>query len=230
MAVVVRKFPDFPSWVAATQAHIVRNLAEGIGLRGPASLVVSGGKTPVPLFESLAECPLDWDRITVTLADERWVAADDAESNERLVRSHLLCNGAAGAKFIPLKIDDSTFETCVADLGVRLEAVPRPFDMVVLGLGEDGHTASLFPDAPELERGFSTHEAALMLHPAGQANARLSLSAHSLLQSREIILFIQGTAKLRILEQALEPGPISLLPVRAFLHQDQVPVTVYWSA
>ena len=207
---------------------VAARLAAGIAARGAASLVVSGGRTPVGMFERLSCAALRWDAVTVTLADERWVAADHADSNERLVRSHLLRNAAAAARFVPLKNEAATPEAGAAATAVALGSMAHPFDVVLLGMGDDAHTASLFPGAAELQNGLTTTAACLAVHPPHAPHARMSLSLHSLLNSRSIVVQIAGAGKRSVLERAAQPGPVASMPIRAILQQRTAPVEIYW--
>jgi len=194
--------------------------------RERALLVVSGGSTPVPFFQALAAVDLPWARVDVTLADERWVPEDAADSNARLVREHLLTGPAAAANFVPLTTDAGAPEQGVAAVTRRLEALPWPASLVVLGMGGDGHTASLFPDSRELELALSTAEAAVAVRTPSQPQPRLTLSADRLHQARRHALHITGDDKRSVLARALAGDDIRELPIRAFL---SCPLAVYWA-
>ncbi len=226
---VIRECTDAARLTAALAQHVAKRLKEDLLAQDEAVLVVSGGRSPVPLFQALASQPLDWARVAVTLADERWVAPDDPDSNEALVRDHLLKGRAAEARMVPLYTGGATPEAAVSTVSAALDRLTKPFSQVILGMGEDGHTASLFPGAAELAHGLSTEAPVLAVRPPYAPHARLSLSLHALLQSRDIALMISGPAKRLILEQALGEGPVEALPVRAILRQTAVPVTVYWA-
>ena len=142
-----KEFQDSPALVAALANQVAGLLRAAIKERGRASLVVSGGATPVPFFAALSAQALDWQQVTITLADERWVDPADPDSNEQLVRRHLLQNRAAAARFVGLKTGAITAVQGEKECGARLALVPRPFDALILGMGNDGHTASLFPQA-----------------------------------------------------------------------------------
>lgn len=129
---------------------VAQRLRTGVSERGRALLVLSGGSTPVPFFEALAQCDLDWSRVTITLADERWVPEEHADSNARLVKAYLLQGRAAQANWVPLFNDEVTPQGGQAAIEQTLAGLCWPADVVVLGMGGDGHTASLFPYAPEL--------------------------------------------------------------------------------
>jgi 6-phosphogluconolactonase len=207
---------------------VAARLAAAIAARGAASLVVSGGRTPVGMFELLSCAALRWEAVAVTLADERWVAADHADSNERLVRSHLLRNAAAAACFVPLKNEATTPEAGAAATAIALSSMAHPFDVVLLGMGDDAHIASLFPGAAELQTGLTTTATCLAVHPLHAPHARMSLSLQSLLNSRSIVVQIAGAGKRSVLERAAEPGAVEAMPIRAILQQRTTPVEIYW--
>jgi 6-phosphogluconolactonase len=226
-----RRYADLATLSADLASEIAASLRAAIATRGTASLVVSGGRSPVKLFESLRVQALDWPQVCIALADERWVDPDDADSNERLVREHLLKDKAAAARFLGLKNGAPTPDIGAVSAWETFARVPRPFDAVVLGMGDDGHTASLFPGSPNL---------ASALNPAAVAGcvgmwaptapqARLSLNLTALLDSRRVVILISGEAKWKTYTTAYGPGPEKDMPVRAVLRQTRTPVEVKWS-
>lgn len=225
----LRECSNGATLAAAVAQHVARRLKEDVARTGGAVLVVPGGKSPAPLLQALAAQPLPWERVVVTLTDERWVACGHEDSNEAFVRRHLLQGRAAAARFVPLQVGGPSPEAAVPAVCASLEALPRPFSQVVLGMGEDGHMASLFPGSPDLALGLSTRSAALSVRPPGTGPARMSLSLAFLLGARDVVLMISGEGKRLVLERALGEGSAEDLPVRAILRQTAVPVSVFWA-
>ncbi|MFW6346137.1 MAG: 6-phosphogluconolactonase [Halomonas sp.] len=191
-----------------------------------ALLVVSGGATPVPFLRALAAKALPWSRIDVTLADERWVPASAADSNTRLVREHLLQGPAAEASFVSLTTDDRTPEQGVETVAGRLASLTWPASVVVLGMGGDGHTASLFPDSRELDLALTTDDPVVAVRTPSQPQPRITLSADRLHRAKRHLLHITGGDKRSVLARALAGDDTRELPIRAFL---ACPLAVYWA-
>jgi 6-phosphogluconolactonase len=225
------RFPDSLALAHALSGEVKVDLEEAIQARGAASLVVSGGRTPVRLFEQLRTEALDWSKVWITLADERWVETNQPASNEKLVRETLLTGAAAAAHFVGLK-NPAPAPEAGADWAARaLTRVPHPFDVVLLGMGEDGHTASLFPGSLALPRALdrSVPPGCIAINSLTAPHARLSLNLSALLDSRRIIVHIEGESKWQVYQRAKAPGPVAELPVRSVLQQKEVPVDVYWA-
>ncbi|WKC37537.1 6-phosphogluconolactonase [Ectopseudomonas chengduensis] len=201
-------------------------LRQAIASRGQATLVVSGGRSPVPFFEALAQQALPWAQVLVGLADERWVPVNHAGSNEALVRRHLLRGPAAEARFLSLYQVAGNLEQA-AELADAAVAELAPIDVLVLGMGDDGHTASLFPHSPNLHQALQpdcARRVLPMLAPS-EPTQRLTLTLPMLASARLPLLAIQGQAKLNVLTTALMPGDIAQLPIRAFLNS---PLEIHW--
>ena len=198
-------------------ADIVLRLASALDARGNAYLVVSGGSTPKGLFACLAASDLAWNKVTVLLADERWVPADHADCNERMVREHLLTNKAHDAQLLSLI---AGYPDTAANLDVVNQQLADvgAFDVVILGMGLDGHTASLFPDAPELTEGLETTEPALMTSPQAAPHARISLSRKRILDTHYGVLHIVGEDKLAVLNDAVASDDPVAYPIVNFLN------------
>ena len=225
------RYADIETASRELAARIAASLAAAIGARGVASLVVSGGRSPVRLFEILREQPLDWSHVCVALADERWVSPEDAGSNERLVREVLLKDHAAPARFLGLKNGAPTPDLGAVSAWETFARVPRPFDAVVLGMGDDGHTASLFPGSPNLPRALNPAAAAgcVGMWAPVAPHPRLSLNLTALLDSRRIAVLITGESKWRTYAAACAAGPVEDMPIRAVLRQSRTPVDVVWA-
>lgn len=233
--------PLLPSGVfwhpAATPADLARKLAEQIVLilrqrldAAPrASLALSGGSTPILLFKALAQQVLDWQRIDIVQVDERWVAPSHPDSNSAQIREHLLQGRAVVARFYPLYEKVASPSAGLGAVCQRLESLSWPLDVVVLGMGNDGHTASLFPDAPELVAAMAEHNGSKLaaITPPQQAQARITLTRSAIAGARHCILHIQGDDKLATLTKALaEPDNWAQMPIRAFLRSG---LHIFWS-
>lgn len=218
--------------LATTLAEkIASSLSKSIGQKGQASLVVSGGSTPRLLFEKLSRQPIDWQQITITLADERWVDTTATESNEFLVKSLLLKQHASAAKFVGLKNEAKSTSLGEEATHLLLNTVPRPFDLVILGMGDDGHTASLFPGAERLGEAvdMNNENNCIGITSPNAPFDRMSMTLRTLLDSTEIILHITGASKKSTLEKALEDGEPEDMPIRYILKQEKTPVHIYWA-
>jgi 6-phosphogluconolactonase len=217
--------------------EIPPSLALAVRERGVASLVVSGGTTPVPLFRALREARIAWESVHVTLADERWVDVGDPGSNEGLVRRELLQGPAGKARFIGLKTAAPTPQQGAAESWTHLAAITRPFDVLVLGMGTDGHTASLFPGSPAIAAALDPAAApgCVAMSAPVAPNARLSLNVAALAQSRRALLHITGEQKWEVYRAAAEaaaaaPGekPASP-PITAMLRLRSPALQVWWA-
>lgn len=221
----VHRYADPLQLADALASAIGAQLSQALALRGKASLVVPGGRTPLPLFQRLGRLAIDWSRVCVTLTDERWVAPEDASSNEGLLRRELLREAAVTAHFQPLKNDAAT-PVQGADLAWQgVAAMPRPFDVVLLGMGEDGHTASLFPGSPQIEAALDPRAepgCVAMRAPVAPVE-RLSLNLSALTQTRQLYLHFTGEAKWLVCKQA------ETLPIGVVLSRCATPPQLYWS-
>ena len=211
-------------------ADVADSLRSAIDQRGRATLVVSGGSTPKPFFHALSALALDWSSVCVTLADERWVDIDHDDSNERFVRQHLLVDAAAAATFLSLKNPHASAHEGVEQCESALAQLPWPVDVLVLGMGADGHTASLFPQSPGLDAALAADNPrrCVAIDPPGFPIGRMSLTLAALLDSRHLLLHITGERKREVLADGLENSDTLALPVLALMRSEHRPC-VYWA-
>jgi 6-phosphogluconolactonase len=219
-------FADPAALADAACAATVEALRSGIDARGRASLIGTGGRSPHGTYDRLVESSIDWSRVTVSLSDDRFVPPDDPASNEKLIRERLLIGRAAAARFLPLRYDAPSPEAS-AERAEPLLAALAPYDMLLLGMGEDGHVASLIPGSPVLAAGMDPAGARSVIGvPAGVGApplARITLTLSALARARQTLVLIAGQLKREIIER--ERG----LPVHALLEQAKGPVRVLWT-
>jgi 6-phosphogluconolactonase len=214
---------------AALADQIAGHLTKAIAERGTALLAVSGGTTPAKLFAVLSTVPVAWDKVTVTLVDERFVPASSPRSNAGLVAANLLQNAAAAARFVPLYHEAVGIEDAAASDDAALQALPWPLDAVILGMGGDGHTASFFPDADDLPVLLdpSSDRIVLPVHAASAGEPRLTLSLARIVSAGFIALHIEGVDKRSAFESAMGAGERK--PIRAVFDASPKPVEVFWA-
>jgi 6-phosphogluconolactonase len=229
-------FNDRASLFTALANACRTHLAEALAGNGSATLLVSGGSTPAPLYEALSLSDLNWKNIHVALVDERWVDREHGASNEALIYRALLINNARQAPFVGMKTQAARAADGCAETEARYRNLPRPFTVSILGMGSDGHTASLFPHAEGLAEALATESGLLTAAIVAKRSAvtgpnteRLTLTLTGLLQSERLILLLTGEDKLAVFRVAQADGAVEDMPVRALLRQDKVPVELYWA-
>jgi 6-phosphogluconolactonase len=216
--------------LATTLAEdIAAALARAIARRGTAFLAVSGGRTPAEMFAALSNAKIDWTNVVLTLIDERNVPETSPRSNAALVRSHLLQNRAAAARFVPLYQGAQTVGPAAARASKALEALPWPLDVAVLGVGDDGHTASFFPDATNLESLLEPASTALVMPVSAESagEPRLTLSLARIVEAGWIAVEVEGDNKKAVLEAALAAE--GNRPISAVFRQGRKPIDIYWA-
>jgi len=198
---------------------IAFQLNREIDREGRASLAVSGGSTPGLLFDALSKTPLNWERVLLTLVDERDVPPDHGRSNERMVRERLLRNYAAPARFISIRDNEETSE------------LPHRFAAVVLGMGTDGHTASWFTGGDTLALAVNPNAGRLVmtLTAPGVEEMRHTLTMPSIANARFLALHIEGIEKRNALVDATDQGDADTMPVRHIIRNDDAQMHVYWA-
>ncbi|RPE81491.1 6-phosphogluconolactonase [Vulcaniibacterium tengchongense] len=228
---VLHAHPNAEVWTWASAVAIAAELRRSLSQRPRVRLLVSGGETPAPVYRALAKAPLDWPRIDVALVDERWLHPDDADSNARLVRDTLLQDHAAQARFEPLTRAGRPIEEAVAAANAHAH---EPASVAVLGMGEDGHTASLFPGMRELERTLQSRQAYVAVDAAGCPGARgwprrISLTPAGLARAACRMLLLRGLRKREVFEAALADGDALRWPVLVALGGGgTAPLQVHW--
>lgn len=229
----IQTFPDAAAWAEACAARLAEALSEGIADTGRAVFAGAGGSTPAPIYARLAQTPLDWSKVVVTLVDERYVPESSPESNAALIKGALLTGPAAAARFVPLYRPSVTVDRAAALAGHALAAEGGRLDAVLLGMGEDGHICSMFPDSPTLKTLLSPALPPTVLGvPAGRDGRapgleRLSLNLPWLTGARRVVLALTGAAKRAVFEREAASDP-AVQPIAALLAHG-APLEVLWT-
>jgi 6-phosphogluconolactonase len=225
----MHEFGSRQDLAGALAATVAGRLSQAVVTRGSASLAVSGGTTPALFFAALSGQDIDWSRVTVTLVDERFVEPSSPRSNEGLVRRALLTGKAATAKFIPLYSDAGSAEEARATSEQALAACPLPLDVVVLGMGGDGHTASFFPDATRLEELLDPSNTALIatVEAPSAGEPRLTMTLPPIASAAYLALHVEGEEKRRVIDAVLAGK--SSPPISAVLGAAKSDVQIYWA-
>lgn len=226
----LKTFSDRPALEQAMVSSICSIINEAIANQGYASLAFSGGSTPIAMFALLSQSDLDWEKVTISLVDERWVDQDDDQSNERMFRENILQNKAATATLVGMKTPHDDIDAGVSDYQSKLYTdIPLPFDLVILGMGNDGHTASWFPDAAELSQAMDINSEQLVVttRAPSQPTDRITLSIVPVLTAKNIFLHITGDEKKQVLEKGINNDPC--LPIHQTLDILTQKVDIYWA-
>ncbi|MGE4610099.1 MAG: 6-phosphogluconolactonase [Paracoccaceae bacterium] len=223
------QYPDRETLMENIAEDVAAQLTAAISIRGRASLAVPGGTTPAPFLNLLSNADLDWSKVNVMLTDERFVPETSDRSNTRLLRQTFLQNKAAAANLVPFYKPANQPEDVLTDLTAAITAA-LPLDVCVLGMGEDMHTASLFPEADRLGEGLDLEGTVVLLpmRAPGAQEPRLTLTASVLRAARNIHILITGEGKKTAFEAALIEGPASEAPIRVVLDAP-VPVDVHYA-
>jgi 6-phosphogluconolactonase len=223
-------FLDRKRLFAGLCTDLSERLAQAVAKRKKASMALAGGTTPGPLYDALSNTLLPWDKITLTVTDERWVSVEDPASNEFLVRDMLMRRRAADAQFISFKTNHAK-ASGGANVAEKRLAPIMPFDICLLGMGPDGHIASLIPGADGYDAAADPANARKVagVHAAGAPGSpeRMTLTLHGILSSRRIVLLFMGQEKLNMFNDARDGRVVS--PVRDLLAQKKVPVHTFWA-
>lgn len=218
------------TWTWAIAVAVTAALRRALAAQPRTRLLVSGGKTPAPVFRALAQASLDWSRVDIALVDERWLLPDDPDSNAHLVREHLLRDHAAAARFETLTRPGRSIEAAVADANLHAQHAPS---IVLLGMGDDGHTASLFPRMRGLADALETSNAYVAVDASGCPGAgpwplRISLTPAGLVPAPTRLLLLRGDAKREVFERARAGSDPLEMPVRIALRTPGAILHVHW--
>lgn len=227
---VTEHFFDTRSLASAEAARRLSGLlVDDLKVNPCASLVVSGGSSPVECFGLLSDTDLEWNRVTILMSDERCVAPHHEASNEGMIRRELLTHFAAGVTLLPIFQESMTPDELCTTLSDKIDTLRRPFSAALLGMGDDGHFASLFPDNKNLAEGLAEdgQQHCLPALTAASPHPRISLTHSTLLQSVEVLLLFFGQAKRQVYEQARTS--LTAYPVSRLLQQERTPVHVIWA-
>lgn len=228
--------PDPAALASAVATRIAAAIDEALAARGQALLALAGGRTSPPVFRQLAAQPRDWSRVCAMPSDERWVTRTHADCNLAQMQSAFA--GADGIRWLPLVPEAPAGDADATYANAALAAHAEPFDVAMLGMGADGHFASIFPGAPTLDlalghaAGLAPDAVAILPDPmpAAGPHPRISLSLPRLLRSRLLLLAITGEDKRAVLERAQAEGDWRKLPVAALLAWEHPRFEVHWSA
>ncbi|MDY8108650.1 6-phosphogluconolactonase [Fulvimarina sp. 2208YS6-2-32] len=225
-------YPTREALAEALSAGVAAVLAGAIATRGSATLAVSGGSTPKLFLEHLARAEIDWAQVEIMLVDERWVPETSDRSNHAMVRRHLMNGPASAAHLLPFYTGHETPDAAIEELELRYCRLTRPFDAVILGMGSDGHTASFFPGADNLDALLRSdgNDAVAAVRAPGANEPRITLTLPLLVDARLLALHIEGEEKRAVYERALSGDDASQMPVRAVLRAPRPqPINVFWA-
>ncbi|MFJ5487088.1 6-phosphogluconolactonase [Hansschlegelia beijingensis] len=227
----LRTFPDRTTLAQTLAAEIADALRAQVARGDAATLAVSGGGTPKKFFRELSTAELDWEDVTVTLVDERWVPETDDRSNARLVKENLLQNEAAAATFVPLVTDAGSPEGGLLEAQERIADLSGPLTAAILGMGGDGHTASFFPKGDRLEDALDMSGKLLVVPMRALAamEPRITLTLPMILAAKSLVLHIEGDSKMATLEKALAGDDPLEMPIRTVIEHAPRPLEVVWA-
>jgi 6-phosphogluconolactonase len=229
MPLLSHEFTDKAQLNEGFGRKIVEILELAISDHGKASIAVSGGSTPKPLFAFLSTQSLAWDKVNITLVDDRWLDDSHKDSNEKLVKENLLVNKASAANFVSLKTSDDNAIDAETTISERIDAVADGFDVLILGMGEDGHTASLFPCSEQIKEGLNLERAfsAIATQPTTAPYQRMSMSLAKIIKAKNVFLHLTGDTKKQVLNQAIANHTSLEKPIKAVC--ENTTVNLMWA-
>jgi 6-phosphogluconolactonase len=231
MAATVHNFANAAELARNLADKVAASLSAAITSKGTAVIAVSGGSTPKAFFQELSIRDIDWAKVTITLVDERFVPADNPRSNHLLVASNLLQNKAKAATFQPLYQAAASVEDAAKLSTSATASIGNPFDVVILGMGGDGHTASFFPGGNNLAVALDpkTPRGVITMDAEGAGEPRLTFTFSSLQDAALLVLHIEGESKKDVLAKAEGAGDEADMPIRAILRRAASPLDIYWA-
>lgn len=211
--------------------NVAAQLQQAIDLKGKASIAFSGGSTPKGFFKALSTIDIDWEKVTLTLADDRWLEESHENSNAKLIKENLMVNLAAKASFFSLTQQSDLTTDYLTTLTETANESILPLDVVILGMGEDGHTASIFPCSEQVEQGLDAQLPPMLMKtvPTTAPYNRITFNFPALINTTNLYLHIVGDSKINVLNKALADTNTLEMPIRAFLQNDQKLCNVYWA-
>jgi 6-phosphogluconolactonase len=225
------EYDDADEMAAAVAGDVGFIVESALDARDACLLALPGGRTPKPIFARLAEAKLPWKKVTIIPTDDRLVAMDDERSNVRGIAQAFL---RAGARVVPIATEIPDYKLAGNSADARLQDLPWPPDLCWLGMGEDGHVASIFAgpdlqdalDAPKARRAVGVMPDPM---PSDVPVARVTLTRAAILSARTVIITITGDKKRELLEQAIEDGHSSKLPIGRVLAEAEQPIDIHWA-
>ena len=233
--IIIKQFKNKETLFNSVADRCEQQLIKALKQSNSASFIIPGGTTPAPAFKQLSKSGLDWSKVTIAQSDERWIPAEHKQSNQGLTKKTLLINNAKNAQYTAMKNTQQTAvmgeEICNRDY----KNLASPFSLTMLGMGLDGHMASLFPNSKTITQALDLANKNLCIAidgtgcpVAGDYPERMSLTLSALLKSELIILLITGKEKMNVVELAMKSNQIEKLPISGLLNQKLVPVEIYY--
>lgn len=230
MSRIVHAFSEQKALIEALSQSILTDLQKAIDEKGKASLLVSGGSTPKPLFEKLSKAVFVWDKVSIGLCDERWIDTSREESNEHFVKKYLLKDEVAKANFIGMYEEDIDIYAAQKVCSEKMQKILYPFDVLILGMGNDAHTASLFPENQKLEEAFDPKNKnfCIAIEPMTAPFLRMSLTLRAILSAKKIYIHFEGKEKIAVYKEVITGEDMYMMPIRSVLNQDIKEIEVFY--
>ncbi len=232
----IHKYKNRDALFSAVAVRCQQQLQLTLEQKGQASFIIPGGTTPAPAFAQLAKSSLDWKNISIAQSDERWVPAEHRQSNQGLTARSLLIDNAKQANYVAMKNSHTSAIDGEAECSRNYKKLASPFSLTMLGMGLDGHIASLFPDSKPIDQALDLDNPNLCIAidgtgcpVAGDYPERMSLTLAAILKSDLILLLLTGDEKLKVIDSAKQKNDPKVLPVSALLNQVDTPVEIFWA-